>query len=171
MLITELQSLADTEKFAFFIRKHLEDRRVIYLNGKMGSGKTHFTRYFYKALGGNEEDISSPTYTYMRIHEETAPLKLFHLDLYRLEEGTDFYEIGGEDLLSQNGILVIEWADKLNLKLPNPLKLHFTYRGATQREVLIENPSSSLQAHWSEWENRSQKKVKKNKSLELKKIL
>ena len=88
---------------------------VICLNGDLGSGKTVFTKAFAHALGINES-ITSPTFNIIKEYE-TGELPLYHMDVYRLEDGNT-KDLGIEDYYNKGGITIIEWADMIKDSLP-----------------------------------------------------
>lgn len=100
----------DTIEFAKNFAKKLNKHSIIVLSGDLGSGKTKFTegilRYFEL-----EDEISSPTFTIVNEYD-AKDVKLFHFDLYRLEDIDEFYAIGGEEYL-QNGICIFEWGEMI----------------------------------------------------------
>jgi tRNA threonylcarbamoyladenosine biosynthesis protein TsaE len=83
---------------------------VIFLRGEMGAGKTVFSKGFVKGAG-IDDDVTSPTYTI--VNEYGDPPRIFHFDLYRLQDGDELYEMGFEDYLNQGGTLILEWPDLL----------------------------------------------------------
>lgn len=100
----------DTIEFAKNFAKKLNKHSIIVLSGDLGSGKTKFTegilRYFEL-----EDEISSPTFTIVNEYD-AKDVKIFHFDLYRLEDIDEFYAIGGEEYL-QNGICIFEWGEMI----------------------------------------------------------
>lgn len=78
------------------------------LRGELGAGKTTWTRGFVAGLGGNADDVASPTYAVLHRYE-TPRGKLFHLDLYRLGE-TGAWSLGLEEQVTADDFLVVEWA-------------------------------------------------------------
>ena len=89
---------------------------VICLNGDLGSGKTVFTKAFAHALGINDS-ITSPTFNIIKEYL-TGELPLYHMDVYRLEDGNSVKELGIEDYYNKGGITIIEWADMIEKYLP-----------------------------------------------------
>jgi len=78
------------------------------LRGGLGAGKTTWTRGFVAGLGGNQDQVSSPTYAVLHCYDAPAG-RIFHLDLYRL--GTSgIWNLGLEELVTQADWLVVEWA-------------------------------------------------------------
>ncbi len=113
----------DTKKFAENLASKLKTGDVVVLTGDLGSGKTKFAegilRYF-----GLENEISSPTFNIVNEHI-SGNTKIFHFDVYRLENVDEFYAIGGEEYFS-NGICIIEWGEIIKEALPNEyIKINF----------------------------------------------
>lgn len=101
------RSLKDTEALAKRIADTLTGGEVIILSGDLGAGKTTFTKGLAKALGV-ESEVTSPTFTIMNVYEE-GRLKLNHLDMYRIENEDDLFELGVEDAIGGDTVTVIEW--------------------------------------------------------------
>lgn len=106
----------ETMNFASEIAKKLNVGDVIVLNGDLGSGKTKFTEGILKYFG-LEDEVSSPTFTI--VNEYNAKnLNIYHFDVYRFSDSSEFYAIGGEDYFSQ-GLCIIEWGTIISDALPN----------------------------------------------------
>jgi tRNA threonylcarbamoyladenosine biosynthesis protein TsaE len=89
---------------------------VVLLSGNLGAGKTAFVRGMAEGLGIDPEDVSSPTFTL--VHEyRGGRLTLYHADLYRLERAAA-EDIGLQELGVADGVLAIEWPDRLTHALP-----------------------------------------------------
>ena len=78
------------------------------LKGELGAGKTTWTRGFLQGLGGDPEQVASPTYAVLHRYPCRGG-RLFHLDLYRLGEA-GAWSLGLEDTLGTQDYLVVEWA-------------------------------------------------------------
>jgi tRNA threonylcarbamoyladenosine biosynthesis protein TsaE len=100
---------------------------VIYLSGELGAGKTTFSRGFIQACG-HRGAVKSPTYTLIEPYELPAG-KVFHLDLYRLNDPTELEFLGLEDLLAEAGVCLIEWPERAGSLLP-PADLTITLHHA-----------------------------------------
>ncbi|HCZ06847.1 MAG: tRNA threonylcarbamoyladenosine biosynthesis protein TsaE [Thermotogota bacterium] len=108
------------------------------LVGDLGSGKTTFTKGFARGLGVDERLVRSPSFALMYIYP--GRLELVHVDLYRLKDTAEIFYSGILDYFdSENGVLVIEWADKLGDDLPeNWVKIRFTVKDPHHRELFLE---------------------------------
>lgn len=109
---------------------------VICLNGDLGSGKTVFAKGFANALGV-EEVITSPTFNIVKEYY-SGELPLFHMDVYRLDEGN--VEINFDEYFVKKGISIIEWSDMILDELPEErLEIKFKIIGEDTR-VLVFKP-------------------------------
>ena len=84
---------------------------VIAVSGDLGAGKTQLVRGLARGLGVTAR-VHSPTFTLVNEYGG-GRLKLFHLDLYRLETAVQILSAGVEEFLSPDGVAVIEWAERL----------------------------------------------------------
>lgn len=88
---------------------------VLALQGTLAAGKTTLTKGI--ALGlGITENITSPTFTL--ISEYSGKLKLYHMDVYRLDSTEDFINLGVDEMLYGQGVCIIEWSEKVMSELP-----------------------------------------------------
>lgn len=95
----------------------LPARGVVQLSGNLGAGKTTLIAALVEALGvAPSAEVSSPTFTL--IHEYGEPVRVYHIDLYRLDEPSQFYTLGLEDIFEANALVLIEWGEKFALFLP-----------------------------------------------------
>ena len=132
-----LKSTKDTDKLAKKIASKLVGGEIIVLSGDLGAGKTTFTKGLCKALK-IKENVTSPTFTLMNIYE-SGRLKLYHFDMYRIEDESEAMELGLNEFFAGNGVCVIEWAENIKHLLPkNYIKITITKLGETQRKFLIE---------------------------------
>ncbi|MEE4357804.1 MAG: tRNA (adenosine(37)-N6)-threonylcarbamoyltransferase complex ATPase subunit type 1 TsaE [Desulfococcaceae bacterium] len=119
------RSPAQTEELGKITGNSAEKGIVLAMTGDLGSGKTVFVRGLARGLGVPAAyTVNSPTYTL--INEYPGKYPLFHIDLYRLESGADFEDIGLYDILEEEGIAAVEWADRLYKNcLTDYLAVHF----------------------------------------------
>ena len=113
----ELISHNETETLDFgkTLATLLKKGDTVILSGELGSGKTKLTEGILTYYG-LEDEISSPTFTIVNeyIKDDT---NIFHFDVYRLEDSSEFYAIGGEEYF-ENGICIIEWGEIIQDALP-----------------------------------------------------
>lgn len=106
------RSEAETANVARELAGTLRPGAVLLLSGNLGAGKTAFVRGLAEGLGIDPGDVSSPTFTL--IHEYRGRrLALYHADLYRLERAAT-EDLGIEELGVEDGVLAIEWPDRLS---------------------------------------------------------
>ena len=109
---------------------------IIVLRGSLGSGKTVFVRGLAAGRGIDENKVNSPSYTF--VNEYPAEVPLYHFDLYRLHEESDLYEIGWDEYINRNGIIVIEWGEKAGDYLPEKYyDIEFIILSENEREINI----------------------------------
>ena len=109
------KSEEDTISFAKNFAKELQIGDIIILTGELGSGKTKFTEGILSYFG-LENEISSPTFTIVNEYDY-KDFPIFHFDVYRLEDSSEFYAIGGDEYF-ENGICIIEWGEIIQDALP-----------------------------------------------------
>ena len=105
----------ETKEFAKKFASKLNKGDVIVLSGDLGSGKTKFTEGFLSFFG-LENEISSPTFTIVNEYHKDN-INIYHFDVYRLEDSSEFYAIGGEEYF-EKGICIIEWGELIEDALP-----------------------------------------------------
>lgn len=118
---TEMVSNApqDTFNFGFQIGERLQGGEILLLSGPLGAGKTLLVKGICAALGIEDEDVTSPSFTLVNPYE--GRLRLYHLDLYRLDEGASAaHAVDLDELLAdEESVIVIEWAERMgNYPLP-----------------------------------------------------
>ncbi len=140
----------DTKNFAKALAAQLEKQDIIVLTGDLGSGKTKFTEGILSYFG-LENEISSPTFTIVNEYQN-QDVTLYHFDVYRLEDSSEFYEIGGEEYF-ENGICLIEWGELIEDALPKDY-VHITfYKDDENENIRILNIDTSLKKWEDYFEN------------------
>ena len=114
------KSEAETEALAQKLASRLTPGTVIAFTGDLGAGKTAFTRGLARGLG-LQDRVTSPTYTI--VNEYPGEIPLFHFDLYRLGSSEELFDIGWEDYLTRGGILAVEWSERVDDALEDPLRI------------------------------------------------
>ena len=108
---------------------------VLLISGDLGAGKTTFVRGLAEGLGIHPREVSSPTFTI--VHEYRGRgLTLYHADLYRLERAaTD--DLGLEEIGVKDGVLAIEWPDRLTHELPGAMRVRLETVNDSSRRITI----------------------------------
>lgn len=99
-----------TRELAGRLAELLRSGDVILLVGELGTGKTCFVQGIAEGLGVKER-VLSPTFTLLREYQGRVPL--YHLDAYRLEGSGDLCDLGLDEYLEGEGVMVVEWADRV----------------------------------------------------------
>ena len=109
----------ETEAIGANLARVLEDsgksRAFIALRGEMGVGKTAFTRGFASHFGIS--CVKSPTYTI--VNEYRGRARIFHFDMYRIEDASDLASIGYDDYISSDGYSIAEWSENIEEDIPD----------------------------------------------------
>jgi len=127
------ESEEDTLTIARELATTLKAGDVLLLAGDLGAGKTTFVRGLAEGLGINPQDVSSPTFTL--VHEyRGGRLTLYHADLYRLDRtATD--DLGLEEVGVKDGVLAIEWPDRLSHALAAARTVTLEVVGESARRI------------------------------------
>lgn len=92
-----------------------EKHNVVKLYGDLGAGKTTFVRALIRSLSGQDERVISPTFNLVQLYE-TPKGKVWHYDLYRVEDASELEELALEEALED--VLIIEWPQIADKYLP-----------------------------------------------------
>lgn len=111
---------------------------VVLLYGDLGAGKTAFVRGMARGVGANPDEVSSPTFTLVQEYAGSSAT-LYHVDLYRLEPA-EIDDLGLEDLVSGDGIVAIEWAERWKGRPDDAIDVRIEDAGEEQRRITIERP-------------------------------
>jgi tRNA threonylcarbamoyladenosine biosynthesis protein TsaE len=110
------QSDADTVELGRKLATLLKPPQLLILEGDLGTGKTTLVKGIAQALDAADPDeVTSPTFTLLHEYEGTRegrPVKLYHLDVYRLESERQLDTLGLDELLSDDSLVLVEWGEK-----------------------------------------------------------
>jgi tRNA threonylcarbamoyladenosine biosynthesis protein TsaE len=123
----------ETQAVAAAVAASLKPGDVLLLSGNLGAGKTAFVRGLAAGLGCDPDDVSSPTFTL--VQEYRGRLPLYHVDLYRLAPGE--VDDLGLDALAADGVLAIEWAERMPRPDPGAIEVRLEHAGDDQRRVTV----------------------------------
>ncbi len=130
-------SEAETLQLARKVGQFFKPGDVVVLTGELGSGKTVFVRGLVSMLGMDENIVSSPSYTLVNEYI-SKDKQLYHFDLYRMHDLSELQEVGWDDYLQRQGLIVVEWGEKANGYLPKLYySIEFTMLDEQQREINI----------------------------------
>lgn len=140
----ETHSDAETRELARRLAPELAEAKTILLIGNLGAGKTTFTKGLADALvAATEDEVSSPTYTL--IHEYGEPVRLYHVDLYRLDTTGQVRALGLEELFDRPTPIVLEWAERFPELLPaSRVEIRIEQNGEDDRVFTLTTISDGL---------------------------
>ena len=130
-------SAEETTAWGREFSQRLTPPALILLTGDLGSGKTTLTKGIVAGLGAaHENDVTSPTFTLVHVYGK--PTKVFHADLYRIENFHDFETLGMEDMFTTPSIAILEWSERFPLESPWPqIRLRLEHLGGDARRITI----------------------------------
>jgi tRNA threonylcarbamoyladenosine biosynthesis protein TsaE len=110
---------------------------LVLLKGDLGSGKTTLAKGIISGLGAaREDDVTSPTFNL--VHEFHNHLKIYHVDLYRVENFHDLESLGLEDAFAEKAIVIIEWPEQFTLRTHWPtVEIRLDHAGGDARRLFI----------------------------------
>ena len=131
---SEEETVALGEQLA---RESLPPRGAVLLIGNLGAGKTTLAKGIAAGRGAaRHDDVSSPTFTL--IHEYGDPVRVYHIDLYRIEEARQVATLGLEELFDKDALVLIEWGDRFPELLPaERVEIRIDRIGDEQRRVTV----------------------------------
>jgi tRNA threonylcarbamoyladenosine biosynthesis protein TsaE len=128
----------ETSAVAKALAAELAAGDILLLSGNLGAGKTAFVRGLAEGLGIDAHEVSSPTFTF--VHEyRGGRLTLYHVDLYRLDRAAT-QDLGLEELGVGDGVLAVEWPDRLTHDLEPATRVHIDIVDDTTRRISITRP-------------------------------
>jgi len=125
---------------------------LVLLKGDLGSGKTTLTKGIISGLdAAKEEDVTSPTFNLVHVfsrpilagsESRSHPCKVYHVDLYRIENFHDLESLGLEDALSEKAIVIIEWPEHFTFRTDWPtIEIRLDHAGGDSRRIAISDLS------------------------------
>ena len=135
----ETQDAEETFNLGKLIGAQLRGGEILLLDGPLGAGKTVFVKGLASALDIDPEEVTSPSFTL--VNPYAGRLTLFHIDLYRLDEGAAAaHAVDLEELLTdERAVIVIEWAERLGSYplTANVWRIRISGDGEADRRILL----------------------------------
>jgi tRNA threonylcarbamoyladenosine biosynthesis protein TsaE len=137
-LIVPLRSRGDTRRLGRRLAACLGPGDLVLLEGELGAGKTFLVRAIARGLGVPPSvRITSPTFDL--VHELPARVPLVHVDLYRLDEGGSLRELGLDERIGQNAVVLVEWGERFASVLgEGGLRVMIELAGEGERRCLLQ---------------------------------
>src|SRR5208283_1401931 len=116
--------------------------QLLLLSGELGTGKTTLVKGIAQALDAAEPDeVTSPTFTLIHEYHGTRkgkPVKLYHLDVYRLEGERQLETLGIDDLLTPDALVLVEWGEKFkSIKKKSTGEIAISSEGGDARRITV----------------------------------
>jgi tRNA threonylcarbamoyladenosine biosynthesis protein TsaE len=136
------KSGADTVEVGRLLASLLAPPQLLILRGDLGTGKTTLVKGIAQALDAAEPDeVTSPTFTLLHEYDGTQngrPVKLFHLDVYRLEGERQLETLGLDELLTPDALVLVEWGEKFkSIKKKSTGEIAITSEGGDARKITV----------------------------------
>ncbi len=136
------QSGADTIEVGRKLVRLLEPPQLLLLRGELGTGKTTLVKGIAEALDAAEADeVTSPTFTLLHEYNGTRdgkPVKLYHLDVYRIEGERQLETLGLDELLTPDALVLVEWGDKFkSIRKRATGEIAITASGGDSRKIAV----------------------------------
>lgn len=129
------RSADETFELGRRVGEQLNGRAVILLKGDLGAGKTVFAKGVAAGLGIDAADVTSPSFTLINVHD--GRLRLYHIDLYRLESSSRV-DLGLEEILEdERGVVMIEWAERLKFAPESSIVVEISYLSDSERKISV----------------------------------
>jgi tRNA threonylcarbamoyladenosine biosynthesis protein TsaE len=130
-------SAEETMEAGRALARTLSPPLLVFLYGELGAGKTTLAKGIISGLGAaREEEVTSPTFTL--VHEFRGPVRVFHVDLYRIEGPAQFSSLGLDDVFAQPAVVLVEWPEKWHLHVDWPiLRIHLSALDDARHQIAI----------------------------------
>ncbi len=112
-----IKDLRDLDRAAAEFLEAIGDSNIVAFYGSMGAGKTTFITALCKALGSTDT-VNSPTFTIVNEYGTSSGRSVYHFDFYRINRLSEAMDIGWEEYVWSDGLLLIEWPENIEDLLP-----------------------------------------------------
>lgn len=136
------QSGADTVEVGRRLVRLLKPPQLLLLRGELGTGKTTLVKGIAQAIDAAEPDeVTSPTFTLLHEYEGTLdgkPVKLYHIDVYRLEGERQLETLGLDELLTPDALVLVEWGEKFkSIRKKSTGEIAIASAGGNSRKITV----------------------------------
>lgn len=134
----ETHSPEETIAFGRNLAREVQPPCLVLLEGELGSGKTTLVKGLVAGLdAAKEEEVTSPSFTL--VHEYGLGGRVYHADLYRIEDGRELGTLGLDELESGEATIFVEWGEKLGHNVPTPcIRIRLEHLGSEDRRIIVE---------------------------------
>jgi tRNA threonylcarbamoyladenosine biosynthesis protein TsaE len=133
---------ADTVEVGRKLVRLLKPPQLLMLRGDLGTGKTTLVKGIAQALDAAEPDeVTSPTFTLLHEYDGTLegkPMKLYHIDVYRLEGERQLETLGLDELLTPDALVLVEWGEKFkSIRKKSTGEIAISSAGGDARKITV----------------------------------
>ena len=132
----------DTFELGREIGASLKAGDVVLLYGGLGAGKTLLTKGILDSVGFDADEVTSPSFALVNLYK-TAKFDVFHVDLWRIEEGPDpVTSVGLDEMVGEDAVTIVEWADRLGKRelVDAPIRITIAGDGDEPRKIAVADP-------------------------------
>ncbi|MEN6405849.1 MAG: tRNA (adenosine(37)-N6)-threonylcarbamoyltransferase complex ATPase subunit type 1 TsaE [Thermoguttaceae bacterium] len=127
---------SDTARLGAALAASLPNGATVALCGTLGAGKTRLVQALAEASGVERRQVLSPTFVLIQEYQGRRPI--YHIDAYRLRDADEFWALGPEEYFDGDGLVLIEWADRVQECLPKDyLEVRIEVTGPTSRRFTV----------------------------------
>jgi tRNA threonylcarbamoyladenosine biosynthesis protein TsaE len=143
--VYEVSDEEGTERFGAALAAAMPVGTVVALVGTLGAGKTRLVQAIAAAYGVPREEVVSPTFVLCQTY--AGQRTIHHLDAYRVRDEDEFRELGIDELIESEAIVIIEWADRVSGVMPEEfLTVVIEVTGPTGRRFVVRSVGKKLEA-------------------------
>jgi tRNA threonylcarbamoyladenosine biosynthesis protein TsaE len=137
---------SDTQHLGAALADVLPPGTVVGLIGTLGAGKTRLVQAVAASLGVPPGKVTSPTFILVNEYAG-GRIPIYHFDTYRLKDEDEFLQLGPDEYFDSNGLVFIEWADRVARLLPDErLEIEIEVIGETERRISVRGTSTRMEA-------------------------